>query len=138
MAYTTASALRERYRRGLDGDEFAGRDDADLEQAIAAASAEIDRWRPAGALTAADLAVLADVALPLARQAMYKESALDSTHPIVVDAANARAWLRALAAGTVRLPSSLVAGDAVPATPATDAPDSVFGPDFVRRYRGPV
>lgn len=136
MSYATAEQLRDRYRQGIDGDEFAARDDADLEQALAAAAEEIDSWRPAGSLSAADLDVLRGKALPLARAYVYKDHALDPTHPVISDAAAARAWLRALAAGFVRLPSAQVATatEASPASPQVSAPEEVFGADFIKRH----
>ena len=105
MSYATAAELRTRFKVGLDRDEFALRDDADLEQALAAATAEIDSWRPAGALSDAATAILRDRCLILARLVAHQDQALDDAHPIVRDAREVRAWLRALAAGTVGLPA---------------------------------
>lgn len=107
MAYATAADLRDRYRQGIDGsDEFAFREDADLDQALAAASAEIDRWRPPGDIGAAAMAVLRDVAMTLGRMVAHQDQALSEDHPAIRDAKEARTWLRALAAGTVRLPGN--------------------------------
>ena len=136
MPYATAAALRTRYRRG-DLDEFAAVADADLDQALTAASDEIDTWRPAGELGTAALAVLAGQCLPLARLHVYGDSALDPSHPIVREALAVRAWLKALAAGQVCLPSE-PDGTAATATqtPQVSAPAEVFGADFLRRYAG--
>jgi phage gp36-like protein len=110
--YATASALRARYRQGLDGvDEFAHREDADLEAALTAASAEIDRWRPEGAIGAAAAAVLSDVCVTLARLLAHQDQALAAEHPIVREAREARAWLKALAEGRVRLPAESASSD---------------------------
>lgn len=105
MAYATAAELRSRYLQGPAGvDEFATRDDVDLDQALTAASAEIDSWRPLGLVSLAAADVLKDKCLILARMVIHQEEALDESHPIVRDAIEVRRWLRALAAGTVQLP----------------------------------
>lgn len=103
--YATADQLRDRYRSGPGGvDEFTLREDADLAAALTAASAEIDRWRPQGTLSADALVVLQGVCVALARMLLHQDQALSVEHPIVRDAKEARDWLRALAAGTIRLP----------------------------------
>ncbi|MEY2686292.1 MAG: hypothetical protein RL375_490 [Pseudomonadota bacterium] len=129
--YATAAELRTRFRVGLDADEFAHRDDADLEQSLIAASAEIDSWRPASNLvTAANLAVLRDKALILARMMIHQDQALSDEHPVVRDAQEVRRWLRALAAGTVRLPDE--AG--VSGAPAAPIRKMVYGAEFDSYY----
>lgn len=109
MAYATAAELRLRYT--VDMDEFESREDAMLDRALAAASAEIDSWRPPGTPGTAALAVLTDKALTLGRMLVYQNEALDDGHPIVREGLAVRAWLRALAAGTVQLPIDPVNAD---------------------------
>jgi len=136
MAYATPAELRDAYRVGLDRDELAHRDDADLARALERASAEIDSWRPAGDLSTADLAVLKSKVYPLARDLLYHDQALAPEHPVRAEAAAARRWLQALAAGGVRLPShTATATEARPAAPQVSAPAEVFGADFRRRNR---
>jgi phage gp36-like protein len=104
--YGTAQALRDRFRTGIDRDDFARLDDADLEQALTSASSEINSWVPGGAaLTPEDITVLTDKALVLARMLAHHDSALSQEHPIVRDAMAVRTWLKALARGAVKLPS---------------------------------
>ena len=138
MAYATATDLRDRYRRGLDQDAFANLDDADLDQALVAASSEIDSWRPQAAdLGAAALAVLRDKTLTLARMHAYQDQALDDAHPIIRDAKEVRDWLKALSRGAVHLPVDGVGADTdlapSPAAPQVSAPAERFGADFLRR-----
>ncbi len=133
--YATAIDLRSRYRRGVDGtDEFSLREDADLDQALVAASAEIDRWCPSGVLGAAALVVLRDVALTLGRMIIYQDQALGDDHPIVRDAKEARAWLRALASGLVRLPGDDAAGFSPNAAPTRAM---LYDSTFTSQYRIP-
>jgi len=134
MAYATAAELRTRYRQGLDGiDEFAEREDADLTQALEAASTEIDSWRPQGSVGTAALAVLRDRALTLARMLVYRAQVVDPDHPIVRDAMDVRDWLRRLAAGTVHLPTDATSA----ASPAAHARTMVYGDDWDLRYTQP-
>ncbi|WP_295579438.1 hypothetical protein [uncultured Lamprocystis sp.] len=116
-------------------DEFTLRTDADLSAALESAASEIDRWRPAGLLSAAATAVLRDVSMTLARMLIHQDQALDVAHPIVREALEARAWLRALAAGTVRLPDDATT-DAATATTTTrtGSPTRVYGDCFVAQY----
>ena len=135
MAYASAIDLRNRYRQGVDGaDEFALREDADLNQALIAASAEIDRWRPQGDLGAAALDVLRDVAMTLGRMIIHQDQALGDDHPIVREAREARAGLRSLASGTVRLPGNA----ATIVSPIAAAPRTlVYGDAWMARYEIP-
>lgn len=138
MSYATPTELRDAYRVGIDGDALAHRDDADLEEALGKAAVDIDSWRPAGELTDADRVVLAAKSLPLARSYLYQDQVLDAEHPIRADAAAVRTWLKALAAGAVRLPSAQVgtATAAQPAAPRVSAPTEVFGPGFGAAHPG--
>jgi phage gp36-like protein len=104
VTYATPLELRDRYRRD-DVDEFAHIGDTDLAQALVAASAEVDSWLPGGDLSSEDTAVIKDKALTLARMLAHQDSALSVEHPIVRDAKEVRDWLKALAAGRVKLPS---------------------------------
>jgi phage gp36-like protein len=135
MAYAVAAELRARYRQGIAGiDELANRTDADLNQALVAASAEIDRWRPAGELGADASAVLRDVCLILGRMLAHQDEALGEDHPIVRDAIAARAWLRALAAGSVRLPVDEVAADGSGGASAAPVRVMVYDDAWSARY----
>jgi phage gp36-like protein len=106
MAYATAAELRERYRQGIDTDEFTEREDGELDLALQAAADEIDSYRPAGELTAAATAILRDKSLTLARMLAHQDAALDLVHPIVRDAQAVRDWLLLLARGVVHLPQA--------------------------------
>jgi len=135
MPYATVTELRTRYTR--DGqDPFADYDDADLAQALAGASGEIDSWRPQGELSTAALVVLKDKCLTLARLLVYADAALNETHPIVREALAVRAWLRALSTGAVQLPSSDVAASG-PTAPQVAAPAVVFGSAWASRFNPP-
>lgn len=132
MAYATAAELRERYRQGLAGvDEFAHRDDADLDQALTAASAEIDSWRPLGAVSLAAAAVLKDKCLILARMLIHQDEALGDDHPVVRDGLEVRRWLRALAAGTVQLP---IDEGETPVSPRVIERTLVYDDTWLARY----
>lgn len=134
MAYATAAQLRARYLQASAGvDEFAAHDDAHLDRALAAATAEIDSWRPPGTLSDAATTILTDKCLTMARMIAQQDAALDETHPIVREALAVRDWLKALAAGRVSLPAD-DAGNP-PAAPQVSAPPAVFGADFLARYR---
>jgi phage gp36-like protein len=136
MAYATPDALRARYRTGITEDEFALRDDADLEQALSAASAEIDSWRPAGVVSGAGAVVLSAKCMTLARMLVHQDQALDEAHPIVRDGREVRSWLRALAAGTVRLPADTA--DAGAAQRVAVIPrELTYGADFLTKYTMP-
>lgn len=130
MPYASATELRQRYRRGLDRDEFAHLDDADIDQALSAASAEIDSWRPAGTFSVAAAAIIADKTLTLARMLAHQDSPLDDSHPVVRDAMEVRAWLKALAAGRVSLPADTTAAATTSPSPQVSAPAEVFGATF--------
>lgn len=113
--YATASELRARYRRGDDRiDEFELRTDGDLTAALAAAGAEIDSYRPAGALSVAATAVLRDKCLTLARMLVHQDEALSEEHPIVRDGKAVRAWLVLLAKRIVLLPADVAADETDP------------------------
>lgn len=131
MAYANAAELRARYRVGIDRDEFAARDDADLTQALAAASAEVDSWRPPGTPGIAARAILAEKTLTLGRMLVYQDQALDESHPVVRDGLAVRAWLRALAAGAVQLPAD---AEEVSSTVVAPTRPLVFGAAFDTRY----
>ena len=103
MSYATPTELRERFMREMT-DEFVTRPDAELQQALDAASREIDSYRPAGTLSTAAAGVLTEQCLVLARLLVHNDAALDGSHPIVRDARAVREWLRDLARGTARLP----------------------------------
>jgi len=131
MAYASAAELRTRYRQGLEGtDEFAEREDADLDQALAAASTEIDSWRPQGVVGAAGVAILRDKAMTLARMLVYQAQIVDPDHPIVREAMEVRDWLRRLASGSVHLPTD---GTAT-AAPAAPTRTMVYGADWLTDY----
>lgn len=109
--YATASEIRARYQRsGID--EFSGFSDADLTQSLTAASAEIDSYRPDGALSSAALDVLADKAMTLARMLAHQDQALSDLHPVVRDGLAVRKWLQLLARRVVSLPADPDAGAA--------------------------
>ena len=127
MAYASAPELRARYRQGLDGiDEFAEREDADLPQSLAAASAEIDSWRPQGTLGAAAMEVLRDKAMVLARLLIYQAQTIDPEHPIVREATEVRAWLRRLSTGAVHLPTDGIASTTLAAPTRTMVYDAAW------------
>lgn len=129
MAYATASELRDRYRTGETGtDEFELRSDGDLEQALAAASAEIDSYRPQGDLSPEGLDILRDKAMTLARMLAYQDQPLDDAHPVVRDGKSVRGWLVLLARGAVQLP--VADGLSAPRAPAA--------PTRTLTYDGPL
>lgn len=132
MPYATVAELRARYTR--DGqDPFAEYADADLAQALASASAEIDSWCPQITLGTAALAVLNDKCLTMSRLAVYGDSALDATHPIVRDALAVRDWLKALSRGQVLLPADATAGTQRPGM-RVRAPAATFSDDLMGRF----
>jgi phage gp36-like protein len=133
MAYATAQQMRDRYRQGIGGiDEFALNEDSDLEQAIAEASSEVDRWRPAGDLTLESIAIVRDVVLSIARMLAHRDHALGDEHPIVRDAAESRAWLRALADGKVVLS---IEDDGSPTGAIAAIPRTmIYGADWASKY----
>ena len=131
MPYASSAELRARYSQGLDGaDEFAEREDADLDQALTAASTEIDSWRPQGVIGSAAVAILRDKAMTLARMLVYQAQTVDPDHPIVRDAMDVRDWLRRLATGTVHLPTD---GTAT-AAPAAPTRTMVYDADWLTDY----
>ncbi len=131
--YATPEQLRTRYRTG-DGevDEFALRTDDDLEQALTAASAEIDSYRPAGTLSAAALAILADKCLILARMLLHSDQALGDDYPVVRDAKQVRRWLDLLARQAVRLPVD--AATAAPTATVAGTRALVYAEGFAAGY----
>lgn len=131
MAYATAADLRLRYT--IDSDEFELRDDESLDRALLAASDEIDSWRPPGTLGIAALDVIKDKTLTLGRMLVYQNEALDGSHPIVRDGMAVRAWLRALAAGTVQLPIDATA-DGITGTVVTHTRSFIYDSAFDSRY----
>jgi phage gp36-like protein len=135
MSYATPSQLRERYRRGLDSDEFAAEDDAKLDSALNAAAVEIDSWRPAAVLSDAALEILADKALTLARLHLHQDEALDPIHPIVREAEAVRTWLKALSRGEVNLPIN--PEDPVPSSPVVplDTGRIIYNDAWSAKYR---
>ncbi|AUB81451.1 phage protein Gp36 family protein [Candidatus Thiodictyon syntrophicum] len=106
MVYATPVELRARYLVGLDQDEFALRDDANLEQALAAAAAEIDGYRLPGTPSPAALLILKDKCLTLARMLVNQDQALSAEHPIVRDGLRVFTWLKDLSRGVVKLPAA--------------------------------
>lgn len=131
--YATPDQLRTRYLTGEDEvDEFALRTDDDLTQALTAATAEIDSYRPAGALSDAALAILADKCLILARLLINQDQALDDAHPIVRDAKQVRHWLDLVARQIVRLPRDDTA--TISAAIAAPTRTMTYGADFVAGY----
>lgn len=138
MAYATAGQLRERYFVGPSrDDEFALRTDADLDAALAAASAEIDSYRQAGTPGAAALAILQDKCLILARMFAHQDQALDDAHPIVRDAKAVRSWLAMLAKGQVVLPPpgpDEGIDESIGASAAAPPRAMVYGTDFAASY----
>jgi phage gp36-like protein len=137
MPYATPAELRARYAQDLDRDEFALHSDAQLGEALAAAGAEIDAWRPPGRLGTAALAVLRHQCLTLARMLAHQDQPLDAVHPIVREGLAVREWLRALAVGKVALPAA--ADESAPPgldPPVVVAPPTAFGADFGRRFGG--
>ena len=139
MPYASVAELRARYAREADYDEFSHHSDAHLGQALAAASQEIDSWRPPGALGALDTPILAEKALTLARMLAHQDGPiLDPGHPIVRDGLAVRDWLKALAAGRVRLPGgtdqsgqTIASAGAV----ATGAPARVYDAAWLEQYQ---
>lgn len=129
--YATVAGLRARY-----GTEFEAATDNALAEALTEAARIIDSWRPAEALSAAAVDVLAGHQLILARRALYPDQALDETHPIIRDARETLRWLEALAAGRVLLPGG-VPGETVGSGGTVAAPRRtlVYGADFDLAYR---
>ena len=126
MSYAVAAELRARYAQDPLRDEFAAHADAHLDQALAAASAEIDSWRPPVALGVAATAVLKDKCLTLARMLAHQDQPLEASHPIVREGLAVRAWLKALSAGAVRLPADPDAAAGGSGGPQASAPAPTF------------
>ena len=125
MSYATPDQLRARFRKGIDQDEFALRDDADLQQALDAATNEIDSYRPAGVPAPEALVVLADKCLMLARMLVNQDQALGAEHPIVRDGNRVLGWLKDLSRGAVHLPTG--AGDSGGTGASWSSTPTVFG-----------
>jgi hypothetical protein len=129
--YATPLDLRDRFRRGIDGDEFALLSDEDLAGALTGASSEIDSWRKPGVLGIDALLILKEKCLILARLLANKDQALDSSHPVVRDAQEVRAWLKALLRNPELLPS---AENTAVGTIAAPTIDLVYGDAFSLAY----
>ena len=99
MSYATPEQLR-----AATGVEFELRTDEVLQAALDAATTEIDSYRPAGELAPEALPVLRHHCQVLGRLNLYRDQALDATHPVVREAIETRRWLRLLAGGQVALP----------------------------------
>lgn len=133
MAYATPAELRARYRKGLDSDqdEFALREDADLAQALEAASSEIDSYRPQGGpVSVVAASILRDKAMALARMLLYQDQNIEEGHPIVREALAVRAWLMLLGRGTIRLPADAE----TPSAPAAPTRTMVYSDDWSALY----
>lgn len=106
MFYGTIADFRLAFASGEDDedDEFITRTDAYLEEALESASAEIDSYLPRTQLSAQAILIVTRKCYLLARLFVYKDQALDQTHPVIREAENVRKWLRYLSQGTVTLP----------------------------------
>lgn len=103
MIYGTIAAFRATFTSsGVD--EFVTRSDEDLQEALGAASAELDSYIATPILSEKALDVLTRKCYFLARLFVYKDQALDVTHPVVREAENVRRWLRYFSEGRVSLP----------------------------------
>lgn len=120
MSYATVQQFRDRYE-AVPG--FTALADSAVQQALDAATVELDGYLPRGQWTDETLAILAHRSLPLARMVLYADETLSEEHQAVRDAEAVRSWLRLVAAGSIQLATE---EETTHAAPVVKARDPVF------------